>query len=89
MTNKETIEAMLRYIENHPYLITGLCMIEYRVTGKYGEIIEQYEPTISSKFWWQWSYRGWHNAYWWPLTEKGMRKRKEFLKHLLTKFVDY
>ena len=89
MTNKETIEAMLQFMETHPDLITGLCIIECHATCKDANIIKQYKPTISSKFWWQWSYIGRSCAYWWPLTEKGMEKRKEFLKHLLTKFVDY
>ena len=89
MTNKEVIEAMLAYMEGCPNLTTGLCVLEYCATGKDSNIIKQYKPTIKSKFWWQWSYKGMYDIYWWPLTKKGMKKRKEYLEYLLTKFVDY
>ena len=95
MTDKQVIEAMYRYLNDNPSKIMALCNVQHVATynihkTKVGEnIIKRYKPTWRSKFWWQ----SWNlisgNCYWWPLTLKGMQKRRAFIEHLLVKLQDH
>lgn len=49
-------------------------------------IIQHFEdnkPKIISKFWWNWNYNHFYNAWWWTKDEKGNKQRKLFLQHII------
>jgi hypothetical protein len=43
-------------------------------------------PNITSRFFWNNSFTGKINGYWWNLNKKGYDQRVKFLKHLIKKY---